>query len=169
MNLLVSLDRRKRVRVVKAFCNSFIVFAVLWGFCSLWGGQVKTMPDTDDKELYVGALHFVARMYDKAEADPDPAKLIYMRAALCRETGLNERDLALLIEEAHTSESTVWKGGPHSSQLQGNERTNAITSVKHSLAGKLSVDGWASFRTFVNGPFRKASFVMRAQVGSAKH
>lgn len=169
MNLSGFLDYGKRMPVLKAICKLFIVLAALSGFYSLLNGQVRPMPDVDDKELYIGALHFVATMYDKAEASSDPNRLIYMRASLCREMGLSENDLALLVQEAHTSESAIWKGSPHSSQLQGSERTDAITSEKQRLSGKLSVNGWNSFRAFVNGPFRQASFITRAQVDSAKH
>jgi hypothetical protein len=169
MNFSTSPSYKIRLRLLNTICGLYITFIISSGFFSPLNGQVRSMPDVDDKELYIGALHFVARMYDKAETSSDANKLIYMRAALCREIGLNESDLALLVEEAHTSESTIWRGGPYSGQLQGNGRTNAIRSAKQRLAGKLSAGGWNSFRTFVNGPFRQASFVMRAQVGSVQH
>ncbi len=171
----------------------FVVLLPPWSTSEAQTTQAFAEPAVDDINLYYGALRFVRAVHLDSLKAGKPGETATIQMALRKELGVNEADYAALVREAVALES---RDGAVQSQAGANTSTSATVagSGQASLAGVpattglqlgaadrlvlanqavqrlrvgLSPDGWAKFRAFVNGPFRRATFVLRGPASNS--
>jgi hypothetical protein len=150
-------------------------------------------PATDDINLYYGALRFVGAVYSDSLKAQKPDETATMQFALRKELGVSEPDLAILVREAvalrstdgvaqgltgaNTSATATVASGqqaPPTGALAigvnpvGADKLDLTSQAVQRLQAGLSPDGWANFRTFVNGPFLRSIHIVRGPAPAAE-
>lgn len=137
-------------------CQHILIAIAMLAVVAAANAQSSQMPAPNDPELYLSALHFIRYVHQEASVRSRKESEEF-HAALRREIGIQETDLTVLLSAADRFDS----GLKSPAATEPGYRQTFLTGLVHDLSTSLSPKGWLSMKSFVEGPFRASSRVVK--------